>query len=234
MKTRNNFAVKFIAFSWILTLFFGSVMAQNKVVREVSGFDNVRVSDHIKVTFKKGDKEKVTIVATGLGYDKIITETSGRQLKIRLKNGIFKDADVNVEVIYVKLRNIEAANHATLRFVEAITGDELKLKATGGGTINIEVAVEALKASLSNGGRIEIKGTAKLQEVDVNMGAKYNAYELESTNGFVKSNTNAEAVVWVDERLEATAGSKATIKYKGKPAEVKTSSSLGGKIEGNL
>ena len=211
-----------------------NVLAQNKVVRDIASFDKVKVSDDLNVVFKKSDKESITIVANGIGYDKIVTESSGRELNIKVKTGVFKQSDVQIEVEYVKLRSIEASNKADIKFLGKLTGDELSLKSTGNAVINVEVEISALKASLSNGGRIEISGSADLQEVDANLASKYNAYEFETENGYVKSNTNSDVVVWVKNRLEATAGSKAELKYRGKPAEVQTSTSLGGKISGDL
>jgi len=218
----------------LLTLLSFGLSAQNKVVREIDAFDQVKVSDNLNVVFIKSDQENITIVAKGIGYDKIVTESSKRELKIRVKTGVYKDTDVRVEVEYVKIRSIDASNKANVTFSEVLTGDELTLKATGGAVINVEVDVAALKASLSNGGRIEISGSADLQEVDANLGSKFNGYEFETENGFVKSNTNSDVVVWVTNKLEATAGSKAELKYKGKPAEVKSNTSLGGKISGDL
>ncbi len=217
-------------------LFLASInaIAQNKVVREIDPFDQVKLSDDLKVVFKKSDKEKITIVANGIGYDKIMTETSGRELKVRVKTGIYKDADATVEIEYVKLRSIEASNKVDVKFDEPLTGDEIKLKSTGGAVINVEVDASAIRASLSNGGRIEIRGKAALQEVNTSLGGKYSAYELETENGFVKANTNSEVIVWVKDKLEVTAASKSEVKYRGKPAEVKSGSNLGGKITGDI
>jgi len=220
----------------LIILFVSSIhsFAQNKVVREISPFDKVKVSDDLKVTFKKADRENITIIAKGIGYDKIVTESSGRELKIKVKTGIFKDTDVQIEVEYVKLRSIDASNKADIKFLDTLKGDELSLKSSGNAVINVEVNISALKASLSNGGRIEISGKADLQEVDANLGSKYNAYEFETENGYVKSNTNSDVVVWVTNYLEASAGSKAELKYRGKPADIKSSTNLGGKISGDL
>jgi len=233
MKSSNkNLTAQFIIAIMILSSI--SVFAQNKVVREIAPFDQVKASDDLKITFKKADKEKITIIAKGIGYDKIVTESSGRELKIKVKTGIHKDTDVQIEVEYVALRSVDASNKVDIKFNEPLTGGELSLKSSGSAVINVEVEISALKASLSNGGRIEISGKADLQEVDANLGSKYNAYEFETENGYVKSNTNSDVVVWVKNILEATAGSKAELKYRGKPAEVKSNSSLGGKISGDL
>jgi len=218
----------------LLLLATGSITAQNKVVREIDAFDKVKVSDNLNVVFIESERENITIVASGIGYDKVVTESSGRELKIKVKTGVYKESDVRIEVEYVKLRSIEASNKANVSFNGILTGDELTLKATGGAVINVEVELSALKASLSNGGRIEISGTADLQEVEANLGSKFNAYEFETENGFVKSNTNSDVVVWVKNKLEASAGSKAELKYRGKPADVKSNTSLGGKISGDL
>jgi hypothetical protein len=233
MKSFINFISIFLVCT-ILVFSVTALFAQNKVIREIDAFDQVKVADNLKVVFKKSDKEKITIVANGVGYDKIVTESSGRVLNIKFKTGIYKDADVQIEVEYVKIRSLEASNSADIKFLETLKGDQIVLKATGGAVINIKVETEALKATLNNGGRIEISGKADLQEVDVSLTGKYNAYELEAENGFVKSNTNSNAVVWVKNKLEATAGSKSEIKYRGKPAEVKSSTNLGGKITGDL
>jgi hypothetical protein len=233
MKTSNT-SVLYLLILIITTLSPDILNAQNKVVREIDSFDQVKVADNLKVVFKKSDKEKVTIVADGIGYDKIVTESSGRVLTIKFKTGIYKNTDVQIEVEYVKIRSVDASNQVDVKFLEPLTGEQLELKATGGAVINVKVETEVLKASLNNGGRIEISGTADLQEVDVSLTGKYNAYELETQNGFVKSNTNASAVVWVVNKLEASAGSKAEVKYRGKPAEVKSSTNLGGKITGDL
>jgi hypothetical protein len=155
-------------------------------------------------------------------------------LKIKVKTGIFKDTDVQIEVEYVTLRSIDASNKADIKFNEVLSGGEITLKSSSNAVINVEVEISALKASLSNGGRIEISGSSDLQEVEANLGSKYNAYEFETNNGYIKSNTNSDVVVWVKNRLEATAGSKAILKYRGKPVEVKSSTSLGGKISGDL
>lgn len=218
----------------IFTISYNLVSAQNKVVREIDAFDQVKVADNLKVVFTKSEKERITIVANGIGYDKIVTESSGRVLSIKFKTGIYKDADVQIEVEYVKIRSLEASNKSDVKFLEPLSGEQLEIKAVGGAVINLKVETEALKASLNNGGRIEISGSADLQEVDASLTGKYNAYELETENGFVKSNTNASAVVWVKNKLEASAGSKGEIKYRGKPAEVKSSTSLGGTIAGDL
>ncbi len=224
--------------TFLFSLFvFGLILtghAQNRVIKEVDAFDKVVISDNMKVVFRKADKENVIMTATGIDYDKIVVESSGRELRIKLKTGIYNNTNINIEVDYVKIRSIDVGNNADVKFEGALTGDQIELKSTGGAVLNINVEASAIKASLNNGGRIEISGKTDLQEVDANLGSKYNAYELESVNGFVKSNTTSDVVVWVTNKLEANAGSKAALKYRGKPAEVKSSTSLGGKITGDL
>ncbi len=221
---------------WILMVFgqFFTLQAQNRVIKEVDPFDKVTISDNLKVVFKKADKESVILVATGIDYDKIVVESSGRELKIKLKTGIYNNTSIQIEVAYVKIRSVEVGNNADVKFASTLTGDQLELRSTGGAVLNLSVEAEAVKASLNNGGRIEISGKTTLQEVDANLGSKYNAYELQSENGFIKSNTTSDVVVWVTNKLDATAGSKAELKYRAKPVETKSSTSLGGKITGDL
>lgn len=225
---------KSVLIVFVLLLSSVFIFAQNKVVRDIDSFDKVSVSDDVKVTFRKAEVEKITILAEGIGYDRIVSETEGRELKIRIKTGLFKETDVQITVEYVTLRAVDASNKADVKFEEKLTGDQITLKATGGAVINVDVEINALKATVSNGGRIEIAGSANLQEVDASLGGKYNAYEFETKKGYVKSNTNADVVVWSKEYLEATAGSKAVLKYRGSPEDVQSSTNLGGTIQGDL
>jgi len=234
IEIRMKTITKILVCSFLIIGHHFTAQAQNKVIKEVDTFDMVVVSDNLNVTFKKAEKEKVTLTATGIDYDKIVVESSGRVLKIKLKTGIYNNTDINIEVDYVKIRSVDVGNKANVKFVGPLIGDQLELKSTGGAVLNVEVDASAVKASLNNGGRIEITGKTDIQQVDANLGSKYNAYELESTNGFVKSNTTSDVVVWVTNKLEANAGSKAELKYRGKPSEVKSSTSLGGKITGDL
>ncbi|NJN25380.1 MAG: DUF2807 domain-containing protein [Cyclobacteriaceae bacterium] len=233
MKTQTNILFG-IVFTTMFFIFLSPATAQNKVVREIDTFDEVSVSDNMHVTFTQSDKERITIVAHGIGYDKVVTETAGRALKIKLKTGIYKDTDIKIEVEYVKLRSIEATNKAELKFADVLKGDQLAIRASTNGVINLRVDVAALKVNVTNGGRIEIAGKTDMQEVDASIGANYNAYELKSEHAYVKSNANSDVVVWVIDKLEATAGSKAEVKYRGKPADVQSSTNLGGKISGDL
>lgn len=232
---KSNIVYLRAQFIFAIILFVSvNVSAQNKVVRDVSSFDKVKISDDLKVIFKKSDVEKVRISANGIGYNKVVTESSGRELKIRVKNGMFKDSDVNIIIEYVNLRSVIATDKADVKFQEVLTGDELNLKANNNAVINVEVEASAVKASLSNGGRIEISGKANLQEVDANLGSKYNAFEFETENGYIKASTNSNVVVWVKNKLEATSGSKSVLKYRGKPKEINSSTNLGGTISGGL
>ena len=233
MKSPVQHMTKLIIISF-LTVFSNFAIGQNRVIREISSFDQVKVSDNINVVFKKSEVERITLITEGIGYDKVVTETAGRELRIRMKTGIFKSGKVDVEVEYVKLRSIEASNQVNVHFQDTIVGDELIVKSTGGAVVKLGVDLAALKASVSNGGRIEIAGKSRIQEVDASLAATYDGYELKAENGYVKSNTNSKVVVWVTKRLEASAGSAAELKYRGKPEEVQSSTSLGGKIVGDI
>jgi len=68
------------------------------------------------------------MTATGIDYDKIVVESSGRELKIKLKTGIYNNTNINIEVDYVKIRSIDAGNNADVKFEGTLTGDQIELK----------------------------------------------------------------------------------------------------------
>ncbi len=224
----------YIPLAAVLLLAFSEAGAQNKIVRDIKPFDRVKVMDNVKVVFREGPTENLSFTAVGVGTEKVVTENNGRQLVIRMKPGFHKEAKVDVEVSYKKIRSIEVWNGAKVEMPDTIRIDDIELSVSGNSTLQLNVNTNTLKATLSSSGRVDIGGKAEIQEVDVNTNAQYLAYELETVNGYVKVSTGAEGVVWATKYLDAAASSKGELKYRGSPEDVKSGTSLGGKIIGNI
>jgi hypothetical protein len=54
---------------------------------------------------------------------------------------------------------------------------------------------------------------------------------LKTKEAYIKANTGALVQVWVTEKLDASAGSGASVEYAGTPAQKDIKQTFGGKVE---
>ena len=216
----------------LLLLFSGMiVMAQTEKteIRNLKPFDKIKSSKGINVTLREGDEPKAEIVISNAEPEDVIIQQTGREVVIKMKTKIYKDVIVDVYVSFQNLREISAGTGGTITSDDIIEADQLTLEAGMDASIELEIEVKKLKASVS-AARIEVSGTADIVEANIT-GGRFLGAKLECEEAYIKANTGGSAQIWVTEKLEATAGSRARIEYKGNPDKVEMKTNLGGKVE---
>jgi hypothetical protein len=215
----------------LLGALMAGTMAQERQeqVRKIGSFDKVKATKGINVTLIEGSTEQAEIHIENGSLNDVITELKNKELTIKMKTKIYKGVAVQVYLTYVKLREITAGSGGEINAENTIITDKLKIDAGTESVIILDVDVNALEASVS-AGRIELAGEVHSQVASAKTGGKYLAYELSSEEAIIRSNTGARAEVTVTEKLNATAGSGATVNYKGDPEKIEQKVSMGGKV----
>ena len=214
-------------------LFFGIIaMAQQNEkteIRNLKPFDKIKSSKGINVTLREGDEPKAEIVISNAEPEDVIIQQNGREVLIKMKTKIYRNVTVDVYVTFQSLREISAGTGGTITSDDIIEADQLTLEAGMDASIELEIEVKKLKASVS-AARIEVSGTADYVEASI-MGGRFLGAQLECEEAFIRASAGGSAQIWVTEKLEATAGSGARIEYKGNPEKVEMKTNLGGKVE---
>ena len=223
-------------------LFAASIAAQNtaeakktdenikKEKRELGSFNKVKTTKGINVTLVAGEKEMIEVHIQNANPSDVVTELAGKTLTLKMKTKIYKDMAVQVYVTYKELIELNAGIGSSIDCDGAVIGDRINLIAGTDASIELELYMKSVEASLS-ASRIELSGETGYQEVKANSGATYNATELVSKEALVKTNTGATANINVTEKLTATAGAASQIYYMGKAPQLIKTLSMGGKVE---
>lgn len=198
--------------------------------RELSAFDQIRVSRGINVTLIEGEAPKAEIHIENADPADVLIEQKGRELTIRMRARIYRDMAVNVYLYYQEIREISAGTGGSVYSDDVIEADQLTLETGADASIQLEVEVKKLIANAS-ASRIEVTGSANFIDVNATTGGRFLGANLKSKEGNVRTNTGASAQVWVTDKLEARAGSGARIEYAGNPPKVDARTSLGGRVE---
>jgi hypothetical protein len=142
------------------------------------------------------------------------------------------DGKVLIKLYYNKNIAIIDANEGATITSKDFNQDIIELKAQEVSFINITTKTNYLIVRALSGGIIKVSGTAKNQEVDVDLYGIYHGYNLLSSgNSTVNSGTGAKAEISAGDTLRAKVGFGGTIFYKGNPEVVKDKKVIGGIIE---
>ncbi|MEW7289572.1 head GIN domain-containing protein [Aquimarina sp. 2304DJ70-9] len=215
----------------IVFLFAFSIShSQQKLSKELSGFDVVKVFDRIQVKLVKAPWSRVDI--SGINRDKVVIVESNNVLKIKMSLDNIWDNDNNTKVIvyYKNLRSIDANEGSKVIVEDTLEEEFLDVRAQEGAIIEASIATKKLFSKSVTGGEVYLTGTATEQEVIINSGGKYLSQDLKTKYTQVKISAGGIAEVNAQEYIKANTNAGGTIKIYGNPKTMDTQKLLGGKI----
>jgi hypothetical protein len=222
--------MKSIFLTLSISLFVFVALAQESETRKLSSFSGIKVSEGIDAYLKKGSKEEVRVEASGTSLSNVITEVSGDYLKIHMEEGVYKNRTVKVYVTYVSINNIGASSGANVFHEGILKTNELTLKASSAGTIELKTEAITLEAGASSAGEIVVEGNAGNVELDASSAGEIDAYNLTCAKAEAEASSGASVKLTVVKDLEARASSGGSIRYRGNPERSNTNSSSGGSV----
>lgn len=205
--------------------------AQNKETREIVAFTGITATGNIRVELFPSDKNYLEIEVKGTEMENVITEIANNEFNIRMKTSTPKEARVLVKCHFISLERITAQNQALITGNKTIAVKDLQLEARSGGKIECAIDAEYLNADARQGGVLVLSGMVEKQEVNVNTGGTYSAYELEAKDSYVKCNAGGVAKVIARRLMDANANTKGYIAFVGNPESTFTKTNLGGEID---
>jgi hypothetical protein len=225
-----NFMKRRVWITLVLAVAFVSAFAQESENRKVTTFSGVKASEGIDVYLKKGSKEEVRVVASGLALSNVITEVSGGYLKIHLKDGEYRNATIKVYATYVAINKLSASSGATIFHEGILKTNDLSLGASSAGSIELQAECKTIEASASSAGEVEVKGKATSVSFDVSSAGEISAYELTCDKAEAEASGGASIKLSVTNELNAHASSGGSVRYRGNPERSNTNASSGGSV----
>ncbi len=227
------------------TLFFALAcilfVSKNTVaqeVRTVDHFDKVIVSPHVKVTFTKGDTERVTIESCSVSADKINIESKGKTLRIYLdgakevtknekdyedgakgKKPLYKGTVLVVAISYKTLEDLSVRGEETILLKSKIDQEDFGLNIYGTSSIYFdEVVLQNMHTTIYGESYLELKSGSVTEQ-------KFTAYGESKVNALGIKNRVTRATLYgeselnlnVSDEIRITAFGEAKIGYKGDP-----------------
>jgi hypothetical protein len=229
MKTRIGASV-IVTSCWVAL----PAGAAESEIRPLDGFNAVAVSGGIDLVVRQGQPFRVEVTADDGELANVVTEVRGGSLEIRRKqpSGWFNWGDAgSVNVTLPALVALTASGGSGVKAEGTFTSDALKLVASGGSDLGIEVAVGSLDVESSGGSDLTLSGSARTARVQSSGGSDLNASRLTVDDADVQSSGGSDlALGTVRNKIAGNASGGSDVSYSGQPATVDVDSSGGSDV----
>jgi len=199
-------------------------------IRQLGEFDHIKVSRGMNVYITQGSPAKVVVIADSNLHEMIETEVKSGVLKITVKENIRWAKEKKVMVTIEKLLGVEASSGANVWTQSQIMSENMKLHASSGANLTIDVNAKFLRAECSSGANVKLSGLAKDAELETSSGGNLKGEGLKSDQCKMWASSGGNVSSKVVEKLDAHASSGGNIDYYGEPASTNVNSTSGGNI----
>lgn len=222
-----------LASSCMLDVNWGSGVRGNGVVVEESRpineeFTAVTASEGLDVFVNQGPQFGIRVEADENVMELIGTDIRDGKLRVHAIKNIGR-ATKNIYVTLPEITALYASSGADLLAQGSIETDKIRLDASSGADLQVDLTADEVEADCSSGADIRISGRANLMYADASSGSGIKAQDLEVKVCHANASSGADIRVLVSESLMADASSGADIRYSG-DARVESRKSASGSV----
>jgi hypothetical protein len=200
--------------------------------RTLPDFDRIDLRGVGTVVVRQAAATSVTVQAGEDALDKVRTEVRDGQLIVGLRwwSALLAWRSLrNIEVIVAapRLRALTVSGAGSIVTPEPFDAEQLELKLSGAGSLEVQVRAATVNARLSGAGSISVVGSADTLEVTLTGAGRFQGSELRAGVVRVRSAGAGETVVFAAEKLDATLTGAGSIRYRGNPQVTSRISGIG-------
>ncbi len=200
-------------------------------IRDLSNFSKVVVNDSVHVYFGEIDQEIVKVQAEQNLLSYIYTSIEGDTLHIDLNKNIKPSKQINIYLGVKELSEITTSGTVLLSNEAIFNVDSLKINASGISQVLLpRLNCENLSVDITGSSTVNLKGSAKEQQVTMKGASVYKALGLITNVTTISISGAGKAWVNAKEKLHLTLKGAAYLGYQG-DAEIEKSITGVGRLE---
>lgn len=157
----------------------------------------------------------------------IKTECVNNRLSISTPKTLYSTRDINVNVHYTVLSQIDINSFAELVFGTPFRGQTLQINLSGASEMEGEVYAETLLMDMSGAAELELKGKVRKLKGDFSGAGDIHCYDLVTDTCLLDISGAADAQLNVQHYLRIDVSGAADVSYKGNPTIDKEVSGAG-------
>ena len=204
---------------------------QNRITWGIDDFHSLSVSGRLDVELIHSDSKEMTITALNGQPEEVKVDYADGMLKLKILTKLGNKDVINIKLPYTQLKYIHAAAGAKINSARDLVADDLNLEVITGGKIELSIEARNVTAKITQISDIILYGETESQDITVNTGGNYLAYDLACQHTVIKVSSGSQGKVRASSSLDATANAKGYIGYMGDPETISVKTSFGGEVE---
>ncbi len=205
----------------------GNVVEQE---RNLSDFDEIKVSRGMNVYITQGNETKVVIKADENLLEVIETEVVGDVLEVKATSNIRNAKEKNVFVTLPEVESIKASAGSNVYSENEISSKSLDISASAGSNLHLSIKTGEVSVRASAGSNINLEGEAESFYGKASAGSNIKAGELQTSSTEAKASAGANIWISTKNKLQANASSGGNVFYTGDPTDTEINKSSGGNV----
>jgi hypothetical protein len=190
---------------------------QGKEERDVSSFTGVSLGISGDLYITQGSPQKVVVQAEN-NMDEIETVVKDGVLRIKTDNWNSKIKGAKIWVTMPEVESLNVSGSGDIVAETPINADELELKVSGSGTIDIsELKGDEIGAAISGSGDIKLAGSADEMELRISGSGSVYADGLKLSECGIKISGSGSCKIDVTGELDASISGSGRVTYYGNP-----------------
>lgn len=214
---------------FILLLITQISFSQETITKNLGDFDSVKVFDKISLQLIPSEESKIEL--SGKNSSEVEIVNNNGELKVRMSIGKFLSGeDITALLYYKNIQSLDACEGSYVSSEKAIKQLSFSINSKEGAEVKLKLEVQKLSVRATSGGKINLEGTAKNQDIIITSGAVLNAKDLQTEETNVAISAGGTADVRASELVDAKVRAGGTITIFGKPKRINQKTILGGSI----
>lgn len=194
--------------------------AGNKTeTRNVSSFSSLDLSISANVYLKQGGPQSVVLEGDAGDLEKIETEVSGSELRIKTKPGRWNIGKITVYITMQDVKDLNISGSGSIKAETAVKTNNISLVISGSGNINLpELSAREVSCVISGSGNISYAGPSQADnsKIVVTGSGNVNAEGLSAKDARVTITGSGDCKVNASENLNVQITGSGSVFYKGK------------------
>lgn len=202
-----------------------------KETRDLPEFTKVSfaISGHLYI--RQGDKQSV--VLEGDDLDEIVTEVSGRRLKIKRKNSNWwwNNKRVDIYITLGKLEGVSVSGSGKVTGESKFLTEKMDISVSGSGNVELEMEAGTIDTRISGSGKILLTGNTEDIKISISGSGRMLAEDLRSERCKISISGSGSCRIYVTKEIDAHVSGSGNIYYRGDPDKVYHHASGSGSIK---
>lgn len=190
-------------------------------IRGVPSFNSLDMNISADVFFSQGAVQSLRLVGDDNILPHIDTEVKGDGvLEITSKKSYRTDVGIKVYAVMLQIKGVILSGSGTIQGQGSFTTDNLELKITGSGNMDMEVDANEIQSLISGSGPIKLEGTALFHRIDIPGSGNMNALDLITNRCEIRISGSGDCHVYVNSVLDVEISGSGNVYYMGSPGSV--------------